>query len=234
METPRTVPKMPGGAISARPARFFWLVDCSGSMSGSKIGQLNHSISEAIPSIRALARSNSRASVEMQVISFSTGARWVTPEPVGIDEFVWEAQEAKGTTDMGQAFLLLGEALSAERMPARGLTPIIVLISDGLPTNPVEFELGLSAVLAQPWGQRAIRLAIAIGRDADPELLLRFVSDPEIGVLQADNVVQLAEYIRWVSVDVLSQSVGATSTADGRIPSVRAPRPIQSVDVLDF
>ncbi len=236
MSTPSKspVPKMPGGAISARPARFFWLVDCSGSMSGAKIGQLNHSIAEAIPGIRALARSNPRALVEMQVLSFSTGARWVNPDPVNIDDFVWETQVAGGTTHLGRALHLLAEGLSPARMPGRGLTPIIVLLSDGLPTDAEEFETGLEAVLGQQWGQRAIRLAIAIGKDADAEVLARFVSDPEIGVLQADNTLELAEYIRWASIDVLSQSVGSSSTSDGRMPFINSPRPVQSVDVLEF
>jgi uncharacterized protein YegL len=229
------VPKMPGGAISARPARFFWLVDCSGSMDGAKIGQLNFSINEAIPGIRSLARSNPRVLVEMQVLSFSKGARWMTPEPVRIEDFVWQTQVADGHTDMGRALHMLAEALSSSKMPARGYTPVVVLLSDGMPTDPEEFDSGLEAVLAQPWGRAAIRLSIAIGRDADVEVLERFVSDPAIGVLQADNTLELAEYIRWASIDVLNHSVASHSTSDGRIPTIVTPRiPRQSVDVLEF
>ena len=38
--------KMPGGEMASRPLHFFWAVDCSGSMSGSKIDAVNHAIQE--------------------------------------------------------------------------------------------------------------------------------------------------------------------------------------------
>jgi uncharacterized protein YegL len=40
---------LPGGPISHRPLRFYWMLDVSGSMRGEKIGELNHAIREALP-----------------------------------------------------------------------------------------------------------------------------------------------------------------------------------------
>ena len=34
--------KRPGGELASRPLHFFWIVDCSGSMYGEKIGTVNH------------------------------------------------------------------------------------------------------------------------------------------------------------------------------------------------
>lgn len=36
--------KRPGGELASRPLHFFWVVDCSGSMYGEKIGTVNHAI----------------------------------------------------------------------------------------------------------------------------------------------------------------------------------------------
>ena len=36
--------KRPGGELASRPLHFFWIVDCSGSMYGEKIGAVNHAI----------------------------------------------------------------------------------------------------------------------------------------------------------------------------------------------
>lgn len=44
--------KRPGGELASRPLHFFWVVDCSGSMYGEKIGTVNH----AIQSIRKHCR----------------------------------------------------------------------------------------------------------------------------------------------------------------------------------
>ena len=34
----------PGGELATRPIHFFWVVDCSGSMYGEKIGIVNNTI----------------------------------------------------------------------------------------------------------------------------------------------------------------------------------------------
>ena len=38
--------KIPGGALANRPLHFFWMVDCSSSMAGDRIGAVNHAIQE--------------------------------------------------------------------------------------------------------------------------------------------------------------------------------------------
>lgn len=45
----------PGGELATRPIHFFWVVDCSGSMYGEKIGIVNNTIQECIPKMRSAA-----------------------------------------------------------------------------------------------------------------------------------------------------------------------------------
>ena len=40
--------KRPGGELASRPLHFFWVVDCSGSMYGEKIGTVNHAIQSTV------------------------------------------------------------------------------------------------------------------------------------------------------------------------------------------
>ncbi len=74
---------------------------------------------------------------------------------------------------------------------------MIVVISDGQPTD--DFDAGLAALMDQPWGRRAVRLAIAIGRDADLDVLQRFIGDPAIRPFAAKDPDQLAYLVRFVS-----------------------------------
>ena len=48
----------PGGELATRPIHFFWVVDCSGSMYGEKIGIVNNTIQECIPEMRSAADNN--------------------------------------------------------------------------------------------------------------------------------------------------------------------------------
>ncbi|WP_434446575.1 vWA domain-containing protein [Lentzea sp. E54] len=219
-----TSTELPGGPLSHRPLRFYWMLDVSGSMAGQKIGQLNHSIREALPLMRDSAEDNPHAAVEIRTMTFGTGARWVTPNPVPLADFSWTDVSVTGITDMGAAMKMMAQELSVGNMPDRGLPPVIVLISDGQPTD--DFDTGLKALLAEPWGRRAVRIAIGIGDDADKDVLRRFIDHPEIEPLTANNPGDLTQFIKYASTVVLkSASSPASQPADSTLTGAPPPPP---------
>jgi len=228
---------LPGGAISNRPLRFYWLLDVSGSMAGQKIGELNHAIRESLPAMKTSADENPHAAVEVRAMTFSTSYRWVTPKPVPLANFTWTDVSVSGITDMGAALKGMAGELSVNNMPERGLPPVLVLVSDGQPTD--DFETGLKALLAEPWGKRAVRIAIGIGRDADLETLRKFICHPEIEPLTANNPEELVNYIKYVSTTVLksasapaSQQIGTPFDATPPPPSPPPPPPGSDDDAV--
>ena len=188
--------KIPGGALANRPLHFFWMVDCSSSMAGDRIGAVNHAIQECIEPMREEAAGNPNAQLYIHTLKFASGASWVTAEPVPIEEFAWEDVEASGITDMGKAFELLAGQLSMPPMPARALPPVIVLLTDGNPTD--DWKRPLEKLLKMPWGKKAVKVAIAIGKDAERSVLEAFTGNPE-AVLDAGNPEVLTHFIKWAS-----------------------------------
>lgn len=188
---------LPGVEITARPLHFFWIVDCSSSMDGEKIESLNAAILEAVPEMRRVAQDNPNAKVLVRAVKFSNGAQWHIHQPTPIEDFQWKDVSAAGVTDMGKAFMLIAEQLKTPPMEARGLPPVLVLLSDGQPTD--DTNRGLKAIMASEWGSKAVRLAIAIGRDADKDMLQKFIGHPEITPLEANNSEQLTQFIKWAS-----------------------------------
>ena len=169
--------EMPGGPMEKRSVHFFWLLDCSTSMGSSgKIAALNYAIREALPDMVQTARGNPAALLELQSLTFSTGAQWHHATPVAVEEFSWTDVSAHGVTDMGAAFRLVSEKLQTPPMPRRALPPVLALVSDGQPTD--DWRTGLRMLDATPWGKRAIRVAIAIGDDADLGMLKEFPATP--------------------------------------------------------
>ena len=125
----------PGGELATRPIHFFWVVDCSGSMYGEKIGIVNNTIQECIPEMRSAADNNPNAQLLIRALQFSSGASWITSSPVPVEDYGWEDMDANGLTELGKAFDLLAAQLSIPPMPERALPPVIVLLSDGQPTD---------------------------------------------------------------------------------------------------
>ncbi|HLI85482.1 MAG TPA: VWA domain-containing protein [Bryobacteraceae bacterium] len=219
--------KRPGGELATRPLHFFWICDCSGSMQADgKIQSLNNAIKEAIPHMQKAADENPNAEVLVRVLRFSDGAQWHVAEATRVTDFRWTDLKADGMTDMGRALTLVGEQLRIPPMSDRALPPVLVLISDGQPTD--DFEAGLRALMDVPWAKRAVRIAIAIGADADHDTLRKFIGNAEIPLLQANNAETLVNYIRWASTAVLKAASSPASqsrqaaTASGNVP-VPAP-----------
>jgi uncharacterized protein YegL len=227
----------PNVRLASRPLHFIYLCDCSGSMQAQgKIQSLNQAIRQSLPGMAAVARDNPEARVLVRALRFADRAAWHIASPTPVEELHWNDLQAGGVTALGEALELLAAELRSPPMEQRALPPVLVLISDGQPTD--DFEAGLAALMAEPWARKAVRLAIAMGHDADEEVLQRFIG-PGTGLdlprgevpgasgemprhpvgrsprrpLQASNATTLARYIQWASTAV----VGAASTSASRI-----------------
>lgn len=214
--------KRPGGELASRPLHFFWIVDCSGSMFGEKMGTVNHAIQSTIPEMAEAAAENPNAQLLIRTLKFSTGASWVTETPVKIEEFAWDDLEAGGVTDLGRAFELLTAQLTMPPMTDRALPPVLVLLSDGQPTD--NYKKHLNELLQLPWGKKAVKIAISIGNDADDSILEEFTGNKEL-VLQANNSAMLTKMIKWAST-----AASLVSSPLSRPMNVDTPAPVSQGD----
>ena len=175
-----------------------------------KIQALNNAIREAIPHMKKVADDNPNAQVLVRAVKFSSGAQWHISQPTPVADFAWNDLAAEGETDMGKALSLVAEQLKMPPMSERALPPVLVLISDGQPTD--DFDKGLNELLAEPWGKKAVRIAISIGQDADADVLQKFIAHPEMKPLSANSPEALVRHIKWASTAVLKS---ASSPAAG-------------------
>ncbi len=217
------MPKLPGGPLATRPLHFIFIADCSGSMAGDKIQSLNQAIREAIPHMREVAKGNPNAEVLVRSIKFESGAQWHQSQATNVETFDWIDLSTGGTTSMGLALTLVAGALKTPPMPERALPPVLVLISDGEPTD--DFDAGLRTLMAEPWGKKAVRLAIAIGEGVRLDVLQRFIGHNEIQPLVAKNSDQLVKYIRWASTAVLQAASAPASQTRAAPAGVNVPLP---------
>lgn len=216
--------RRPGGELATRPLHFIWIADCSGSMAGDKIQSLNFAIRDAIPHMQKVADDNPNAQVLVRALAFSSGAQWHISQPTPVADFKWTDLKASGVTDMGRAFAAVADQLKIPPMTERALPPVLVLISDGQPTD--DWEKGLDGLLDAPWGKKAVRIAIAIGSDADKDVLQKFIGHSELQPLEANNPEALVRYIKWVSTAVLKSASSPASQTGAAAPgAVNVPIP---------
>jgi uncharacterized protein YegL len=196
---------MPGGGIARRPLHVLILADCSGSMKGEKIQALNFAIAQMIQHLSAWEEDQERAQVLIRAIAFATEPRWHVRDPAPVAGMRWSALAVVpgGRTNMAPAFRLAASVLSHDQMPRRAFNPAVLLITDGMPTDrPEDFDAGLASIMSERAGRDAMRMAVAIGRDARSEALTRFIADPKVPVLVAGQADQIADKLRLVTLAV--------------------------------
>ena len=192
---------------------LFYVIDTSGSMQGSKIGQVESALEEVMQTLQEISDESDDAEIKIAVLEFSTGASWVTPEPVSPEGYRFKTFEACGVTDLGAACKELDKKLSRNEFLQTGAgayPPVILLFSDGGPTD--NWESGLEALKKNNWYKRSIKIAFAIGDDADRDILARFSGSSET-VLDVKNKDQLRLMIEKASV-ITSVFASHSSTVD--------------------
>jgi uncharacterized protein YegL len=174
--------------------------------------------------MQKVADENPNAQVLVRALRFSSGAQWHVSQPTPVENFQWADLQAEGVTDMGRALTMVADQLKIPPMSDRALPPVLVLISDGQPTD--DFSKGIKELMDLPWGKKAVRIAIGIGEDADLEVLQKFIAHPELKPLQANSPEALVRHIKWASTAVLksassppSQSKDAASGGNVPIPA---------------
>lgn len=200
-------------SVPRRTMVLFFIVDTSGSMGGAKIGAVNQAIREVLPMLDDISSENADAEIKIAVLDFSSGCNWMYDEAKPASEFIWQDREASGLTDLGETCIELNSKLSRNEFmqSATGsFAPVLILLSDGEPTD--NFHGGVGKLKENKWYKAGIKIAIAIGDDANKDILKEFTGNIE-SVIEVHNVDALKTLIRTVSVT--ASQIGSQSSTAG-------------------
>ena len=199
--------------VARKTMTLFFMVDKSGSMFGQKIGDVNDAVTNVLPIISDISDTNPDAEIKVAAMEFSNGVDWLYNTPKAASEFIWQDVDASGLTSLGAACLELNSKLSRSgfmQTASGSFAPVIILLSDGEPTD--DYIGGLSALKANKWFKNAIKIAIAIGDDANTDTLAEFTGSKE-AIFYVHNIEALKQVIRIVAVT--SSQIGSKSSNAG-------------------
>lgn len=202
-------------SVPRRTMTLFFVIDTSGSMEGNKIGAVNDAVVNVLPMLDEISQTNPDAEIKVAALEFSTGTQWLYNEPKLASEFVWQDVKASGLTSLGAACVELNNKLSRSgymQAASGSFAPAIILLSDGGPTD--DYYSGLTKLKANNWFKAAIKVAIAIGDDADKDVLKDFTGTNE-AVFTVHNIEALKQIIRVVAVT--SSQIGSKSSTAGDV-----------------
>jgi uncharacterized protein YegL len=193
---------------AAKPLPVIVLADVSGSMGeAGKITALNAAIADMI---RTFAHeSRVRAEIQVGIIAFGDKtASFVLPlTSVGKIADIPTLVVTPGNTPMGQAFALARQTIEdKEAIPSRAYRPVLILVSDGQPND--EWELPFEELCKSERCQKTSRYALAIGNDADEEMLRKFANNPEAPLFMTHEASDIHRFFRAVTMSVTTRTAG--------------------------
>lgn len=191
------------------------IIDVSGSMYGERIGSVNDAMREVPEQLKDINDDVIDSKLLIAPMQFSTNAEWFSLQngkPAEVDTFRWIDRNASGLTDLGAACKLLAQKLTVEEkggwMKGRGgAAPVIILISDGAPTD--EYKPPLAELKKRGWFRAALKFAVAV-EGADKDVLAEFTGNPEAVI---DTTVIRNSLSSVIKLVIRSASQTASQTA---------------------
>lgn len=203
---------------------ILFVIDVSGSMRGQRIAQVNYALENIFKELRR--RDDANAQIKIAIMEFSEEAKWVTPQPMPLEDYVFTQITAQPwITNYGKAFEKLGEVLHRSRFmnPSLGeyFAPLILFVTDGEPVDVKEYPLALLQLKKNGWFNKSAKYAIAVGEEAKNEeigqLLAAFTGIRENVRFadEGDALCNLIEYIAIRASEVQSSMVSRPSDDEG-------------------
>ncbi|CDE22045.1 uncharacterized protein encoded in toxicity protection region of plasmid R478 contains von Willebrand factor (VWF) domain [Acidiphilium sp. CAG:727] len=136
--------------------------------------------------------------------------------------------KAEGLTSLGAALKSLNEKMSRKEFlgdnPMGYLAPGVIILSDGEPTD--DWETPLKELRKNNWFKNAIKVAFAVGDDANKDVLAEICGTKE-AVVSIDDPEKIRQYIKFVTATV---SKTGTTSSTGKDPQDAINEAIANID----
>ncbi|GHU48912.1 tellurium resistance protein TerY [Spirochaetia bacterium] len=207
------------GIINHKQLVLFFLIDTSGSMAeNNKIDTVNNVMREIMPELDKLSNleDNADSDIEVAVLEFNNSAEWKTTKPMPVKSYQWSNLSATGSTNLEDACRKLATEMQRGRFlrDHNLFAPIMILMSDGWPNTG--YKEGLAELKRNPfyankdsvggYKEKSIKVACAIGKDADTGVLAEFTENKEL-VFEAKTIAALKNWIRFIAVQTTVENI---------------------------
>lgn len=192
--------------VAPRTLPVVLLLDTSGSMrDDGKIEVLNDSVTEMIEELTEVDAGHGY--ITLSIITFGGSSAEIVFAHAPIADVEFTSLRAGGRTPLADAFRIARQLVEdRDALPSRSYRPTIALVSDGIPTDR-EWKKELDALLSSERGAKSTRFALAIGADADREMLATFSGNRPH---EASEAAEIRNFLRFVTTTVSQLTLSAS------------------------
>lgn len=223
-------------ASTAKPLPVVLLLDTSSSMHGEKISSLNDAVRKMLGTF---TKEESQANEFLVSIITFGGTASLAYSPTPVSELDYTNLSANGVTPLDAAIDIAKTLIEdRERTPSRAYRPLVVLVSDGVPTDsngvPTDsWESKLDGFINDGRSAKCDRMALGIGREAydgpGRAVLERFIVGTEHDVFEAKDAGEIHKFFKLVTMSAVT-SLKNLSQSPNAVPKDLTLQPPQAAD----
>ncbi len=221
-----------GEGLTKQTLNVIFLLDCSYSMEGSRLGQLNNAMPGVLDTMKEIGEDEG-VNVSLRVISFSDRPKWEygsVEQGEDVNNIVWNDLHPIGGTDTASAIYEACKSLKKSYLGARALHPVVILITDGGSNEPDKTLAAIEELKKKLAGntgkEKVTRIAIGVEDYYEPELNA-FASVGKIVhadgvenenvplVFKIDKAEDLKKYINCVAASSMYSSITGAADTEG-------------------
>lgn len=163
----------------------------------------------------------------VSVVTFG-GTATLKQAPVPASAFKYTDLPADGGTPLGAAIDVAKSLIEdREQTPARAYRPLVVLVSDGEPTD--SWESKLASFIQDGRSAKCDRMALGIGDEATGgcarATLERFIAGTEHKVFEAKDAGEVHNFFKFVTMSVVSRSLSQNPNLVPPDSTLKPPTP---------
>lgn len=188
---------------------LMFLMDCSSSMGGSKIQEVNTFFDQLPTRLEEKLKDFVGVDFKVAVMQFNDNVDWITGRSMLSSSDLASCQlQASGCTAVGKALTELNSKLNKssdgyliQSGNSKYYTPAIIILSDGQPTD--DWKKGLEKLEKNVYfmasRKRGSVRAVAVGDDADKDMLAKITGNIEF-VVEATNAEDIIDALDVVTM----------------------------------
>jgi len=180
------------------------LLDTSSSMlTDGKIDNLNKAVEQMIEAFKKAE--TMEVFIKVAIITFGNNGVELHTPLTEVSNIEFSPLKADGSTPMGTALKMAKDMIEdKDIIKGRDYRPAVVLVSDGMPND--DWRGPLDDFVNTGRTKKCDRLALAIGSDADKDVLNMFIDGCDNPLFFAEDAADIVEKFKFITMSVTTRS----------------------------
>lgn len=188
----------------------------------ARITVLNEAVKKMVRTFAKYERDATE--ILVAVITFGKETRLILPPSAASDVRFVDLEAGGEKTPLAEALDIAKQLIEDKtQIPSRAFRPLVVLVSDGMADDG--WQGRLDDFVKNGRTTKCDRMALAISKDADRDMLAKFIAGTDHTVFESDSAEEITEFFKFVAMSTVQRTLSQNPNITPKDSAVKVPPP---------